>query len=122
MTALIILCAVAARPTRARAETLAFVVPPKERPTLAHMGVSANGLVERALRTGGWLCYATLVEAYLAARPGAYFLPRAAAERIKLVCGDDDGRVARPAALGTVLARQHNGLGNQMVGWWVVLD
>ena len=97
-------------------------MPPKERPTLAHMGVSANGLVERALRTGGWLCYATLVEAYLAARPGAYFLPRAAAERIKLVCGDDDGRVARPAALGTVLARQHNGLGNQMVRWWVVLD
>ena len=103
--------------TPPHAETLAFVVPPKDRPALADKGVSASGLVERALRVGGWLCYATLVEAYLVARPGAPFLPRAAAERIKLACGDDDGRVARPAVLGTVLARQHNGLGNQMVGF-----
>ena len=44
------------------AETLAFVVPPTGIKYLSLVGVKAPVLVERALRVGGWLCYATLVE------------------------------------------------------------
>lgn len=68
--------------------------------------------VSRALRVGGWVCYATLIERYSLRWRLADFVPAESARALVEWCGD--GAVARPAHLGTVLARQHNGLGNQM--------
>jgi hypothetical protein len=102
--------AVAHRAGLMAGEALKYIVPPPARPNLAQVAVS-TGVVDRALRVGGWLCYATLVETYLAARPRAFFVSADAAARLRGWCGD---AAARPDRLGTVLARMHNGLGNQM--------
>ena len=102
--------AVAHRAGLMAGEALKYIVPPPARPNLAQVAVS-TGVVDRALRVGGWLCYATLVETYLAARPRAFFVSADAAAKMRGWCGE---AAARPDRLGTVLARMHNGLGNQM--------